>query len=91
MYGIDELHGNTSAASFAAVHGSRAGDLEVRLDNWLAAPEYRAMSALAYDSTPTQATRRLRHPVSARGPRAVGRPDVRALLAGLSIRIREKR
>ncbi len=87
MYGIDEMHGNTSAAFFAAVHGSRAGDLDVRLNSRLAAPEYRAMSALAYDSTPGQAARLPTH-------FRVGSewwPDVRTVLAGLSIRLLEGR
>ena len=87
MYGIDERYGLTVVGTLSTVQGSLSGNLEVQLDNWPAAPEYRAISALGCDSTPAYVAQL---PIRFR----VGRewwPDVRAVLAGLSIRIREKR
>jgi hypothetical protein len=85
LYGIDLLTGHRVSAAVLRVSGGQPGEREVRLSSWPAWEEYQVLTALAYDSTPPGGPYL---PVRLRVA-GVWLPDVRSVLSGLSIQIRE--
>ena len=86
LYGIDLITGYPVTARINRVSGGMQGEREVRLSSWPAWEKYKVLSALGYDSTLPEGPYL---PICLRVANS-WLPDVRSILDGLGIGIREE-